>query len=81
MKTLCKLKKNELTTNFKKIIKIVKKPKFICEKCARVANDKKYLCNSIVLKSSFIYRTSRSGIGSSEYLLGSPTLSSMHRRV
>lgn len=45
MKELCKLKKNEMKDEFKKIIKIVKKPKFICEKCARVAKDKKYLCN------------------------------------
>ncbi|WP_304740458.1 hypothetical protein [Sulfuricurvum sp.] len=51
LKTLCKLKKNELTTDFKKIIKIVKKPKFICEKCARVAKDKKYLCEPKSMKS------------------------------
>jgi len=44
MKELCKLKKTELASNFKKIVKIVSKPKFICEKCARVAKDKKYLC-------------------------------------
>jgi len=50
MKELCKLKKNELASNFKKIVKIVSKPKFICEKCARVAKDKKYLCNPITLK-------------------------------
>jgi len=50
MTTLCKLKKNELATDFKKIIKIVKKPKFICEKCARVAKDKKYLCSPLALK-------------------------------
>ncbi|MDP2851716.1 MAG: hypothetical protein Q8O20_11665 [Sulfuricurvum sp.] len=47
MKELCKLKKNELEIHFKKIIKIVKKPKFICEKCARVANEKKYLCDPV----------------------------------
>lgn len=50
MKELCKLKKNELDINFKKIVKIVQKPKFICEKCARVAKDKKYLCNPKALK-------------------------------
>ncbi|MDP3292017.1 MAG: hypothetical protein Q8M43_08300 [Sulfuricurvum sp.] len=51
MKELCKLKKNELEIHFKKIIKIVKKPKFICEKCARVAKDKKYLCEPKKMKS------------------------------
>lgn len=51
MKELCKLKKDELSKNIKKILKIVKKPKFICEKCARVANDKKYLCEPKKMKS------------------------------
>lgn len=50
MKELCKLKKDELSKNIKKIVKIVKKPKYICEKCARVAKDKKYLCNPTALK-------------------------------
>lgn len=50
MKELCKLKKDELSKNIKKIIKIVKKPKFICEKCARVAKEKKYLCDPVALK-------------------------------
>lgn len=50
MQKLCKLKKDELSKNYKKIIKIVKKPKFICEKCARFANDKQSLCEPIVLK-------------------------------
>jgi len=50
MKTLCKLKKDELADDFKKIVKIVKKPKFICEKCARAAKEKKYLCNPVTLE-------------------------------
>jgi protein-arginine kinase activator protein McsA len=50
MQELCKLKKNELNIHFKKILKIVKKPNFICEKCARVAKDKKYLCNPTAFK-------------------------------
>lgn len=54
MKTLCKLKKNELAEDFKKVLKIVKKPKFICEKCARVAKDKKYLCDPIKLKKKAV---------------------------
>ncbi len=45
MKELCKLNKNELTAHLKKIIKITKKPKFICTKCARAAKEKKYLCS------------------------------------
>lgn len=54
MKTLCKLKKNEMANDFKKILKIVKKPKFICEKCARVAKEKKYLCSPLSLKKESI---------------------------
>lgn len=50
MKTLCKLGKNDVSKDLKKIVKIVKKPKFICEKCARVAKEKKYLCAPIKLK-------------------------------
>ncbi len=45
MKELCKLKKNDLIAHLEKIIKITNKPKFICTKCARVAKEKKYLCN------------------------------------
>lgn len=45
IKELCKLKKHELAAHLEKIIKITKKPKFICTKCARVAKEKKYLCD------------------------------------
>ncbi|MDX9965930.1 MAG: hypothetical protein AB7U26_03820 [Sulfuricurvum sp.] len=44
MKELCKLGKSDLKSDFKKIVKIVKNPKYICIKCARVAIEKKYLC-------------------------------------
>ncbi|MBN1517156.1 hypothetical protein JXA32_11395 [Candidatus Sumerlaeota bacterium] len=33
-------------SNFKKLKEIVEKPKYICLKCGRVANDKSYLCKS-----------------------------------
>ncbi len=45
MKELCKLSKADIQSSFKKIVKITKKPKFICTKCARVADEKKYLCD------------------------------------
>lgn len=48
---LCTLKKSSINKNLKKIAKIVKKPKFICDKCARVAHDEEYLCNPSKLKS------------------------------
>ena len=50
IKQLCSLKKDDVKTYAKKIIKIVSKPKFICEKCARVAKDEKHLCHAISLK-------------------------------
>jgi len=50
IKHLCSLKKEDVKTYAKKIIKIVSKPKFICEKCARVAKDEKHLCHPTALK-------------------------------
>ncbi|AFL69024.1 hypothetical protein [Sulfurospirillum barnesii] len=50
-KPLCALKKDDVKSMMKKLIKIVSKPTFICEKCARVANDEDYLCHGIALKT------------------------------
>jgi hypothetical protein len=50
IKKLCSLKKDDVKMYAKKIIKIVSKPKFICEKCARVAKDEKHLCHAVPLK-------------------------------
>ncbi|MBP1681618.1 MAG: hypothetical protein H6Q35_1957 [Proteobacteria bacterium] len=52
IKKLCGLKKDDIEKYAKKIFKIVSKPKFICEKCARVARDEKHLCHPTVLKKS-----------------------------
>ncbi len=47
---LCALKKADIEKHTQKIIKIVKKPKFICTKCARVAKDKAFLCSAKKMK-------------------------------
>ena len=52
IKKLCGLKKDDIEKHSKKIIKIVSKPKFICEKCARVSKDEKHLCHAKALKKA-----------------------------
>ncbi len=49
-KTLCKIKKllKEDPTTY---IKHVKKPKFVCRSCGRVANKKGLLCAPLKIKS------------------------------
>ena len=42
--TLAYIIAKKTKSDFKKIVKIVKNPKYICIKCARVAIEKKYLC-------------------------------------
>ncbi|MNF09666.1 hypothetical protein D3C80_2103870 [compost metagenome] len=49
-KTLCEWRRNEIAFELKALRKIVKKPKFVCGKCARSANDKQYLCQPLRLK-------------------------------
>lgn len=49
MKTLCKIKKDDISTCFKKLTDITCKPKYMCTKCARVAKDEKYLCRAASL--------------------------------
>jgi len=49
---LCDLSKKDIKENMDEIIKIVAIPKYICEKCARVSNEKKYLCNPAKLSKN-----------------------------
>ena len=49
-KTLCEWRRHEIPTDLKALRKIVCKPKFVCGKCARSANDKGYLCQPLCLK-------------------------------
>jgi len=46
MKTLCELPKKDLARHAHKMISIYEKAKFICEKCARVSDNKKQLCEA-----------------------------------
>jgi hypothetical protein len=43
-KTLCSLGRKQIEENIADLAEIVCNPKFICRKCARVSNKKKYLC-------------------------------------
>jgi hypothetical protein len=47
---LCDLKKS-LKSDLAEYLELVCKPKHICEKCGRVANDKKRLCQPIRIRS------------------------------
>ena len=49
-KSLCKWKKADYSAEFKKLAKIVGKPKFVCKKCGRAAADEKFLCDPAPLK-------------------------------
>lgn len=50
-KTLCEWRRHEIPADLKALRKILRKPKFVCGKCARSANDKSYLCQPLRLKA------------------------------
>ena len=43
-KKLCKWKKGDVEDDFDELRKIVAKPAYVCRKCGRVADKKKWLC-------------------------------------
>jgi len=49
-KRLCDWKKGDIKDNFKAFSKIVAKPQYACEKCGRVADQKKWLHDAKRLK-------------------------------
>ena len=51
MKTLCDLDKKELEKRLPEIMRMVDRPRYICRKCARAANDKDRLCRPRKIKS------------------------------
>lgn len=52
VKKLCGLKKDDIEKQMEKILKIVSEPKYICEKCARVAKDDEHLCHPLSFKKA-----------------------------
>ncbi|UCE51693.1 MAG: hypothetical protein JSV31_20860 [Desulfobacterales bacterium] len=47
---LCKWKQDDITKKLEKFSDIVRNPKFICTKCGRVADKKKWLHKPVGLK-------------------------------
>jgi len=51
-KELCEWSQKELKDHYAKLCKIVAEPQYLCPKCGRVADEKKWLCKSKKLKRS-----------------------------
>jgi len=49
-RSLCKWKSDHIWEDFDQLRKIVRKPKYVCRKCARSASKKKWLCKPTALK-------------------------------
>jgi hypothetical protein len=49
-KQLCKWKEDDISKKLDKIITIVSDPRFVCRKCGRVADKKKWLHKPVPLK-------------------------------
>ena len=49
-KRLCKWKEDDIFDKFDKFITIVSSPKFVCKKCGRVADKKKWLHKPVSLE-------------------------------
>jgi len=50
-KRLCKWKEDDINEKIDEFVDIIKKPKFLCKKCGRVANKKKWLHKPSLLSS------------------------------
>jgi hypothetical protein len=49
-KRMCKWKEDDISEKFDKYLNIVRNPKFVCKKCGRVADKKKWLHKPVSLK-------------------------------
>ena len=52
MKTLCDLDKKDIEKKFSDVVKLVDKPKYVCRKCARAANEKDLVCKPVKIPGS-----------------------------
>ena len=50
VKRLCKWKEDDISEKFNKFIRIIREPKFVCKKCGRVADKKKWLHKAALLE-------------------------------
>lgn len=50
-KEICDWTKAEISVHFEQLKKIVSKPAYVCTKCGRAANRKKWLCHAKRLRS------------------------------
>ncbi len=50
MKCLCDLNKKEIEKDINLIMALVNKPRYVCGKCARAANEKKLVCKPVKIK-------------------------------
>jgi hypothetical protein len=49
-KTLCDWSKKDIEKQALKLLQIVTPQRFLCLKCARTANDRRYLCRGVDLE-------------------------------
>lgn len=48
-KSLCKLKKEMISKHFDEIAAITKNSQYVCSKCARASEGKKWLCKPVAI--------------------------------
>lgn len=48
-RSLCKWRRDDVARQLGHISALVAEPKFLCQRCARVANDKSHLCHPVPL--------------------------------
>ena len=48
-RSLCKWRRDDVARQLGHISALVAEPKFLCQRCARVANDKSHLCHPVSL--------------------------------